>query len=71
MRKHNPTDRSPKQQHNSIGPKGIAHKLGLRPKILRQWLRRHGKSRNGRHLLWSPDEAQLIVIEYRNSKSPP
>jgi hypothetical protein len=71
MRKHNRTNGHLQQQHNSIGPKGVAHKLGLRPKILRQWLRRHGKSRNGRHLMWSAAEARRIIIEYRNSKSPP
>jgi transposase-like protein len=53
---------------HSIGVKTIAQDLGVTPHALRRWMRRHGKRGAGLGYmsLFTEDEAQRIIAEYRN-----
>jgi hypothetical protein len=69
MRNHHRTNGSSKQHAHSdkcVGPKSVAHELGIAPTTLRLWLRQRGTSHDGRLWLWSEREAQRIVASYRN-----
>jgi hypothetical protein len=69
MRREYPANGSKQQRRRSalhVGPKNIAHELGILPNRFRRWLRRTGKQRDGVMWTWSEDEARAIIAEYRN-----